>query len=69
MKTLITLIATLVATVSLASDVETVNVQAEQPITRPLGGVVIPRGTTEVMIRARDNVDGWTATTFPYRMP
>ncbi len=117
MKTLITLIATLAATVSLASDVEIVNVQAVQsggtwrfdvtlrhadsgwdhyadgwevlapdgtslgmrvlvhpheagqPFTRALGGVVIPRGTTEVIIRARDNVEGWTAKTYPFPLP
>ncbi len=32
----------------------------EQPFTRSLSGVVIPEGTTEVYIRGRDNVDGWT---------
>lgn len=32
----------------------------EQPFTRSLSGVVIPEGTTEVYIRARDNLDGWT---------
>ena len=117
MKTLITLIATLSASVSLASDVEIVNVQAvqsggawrfdvtlrhadsgwehyadgwevlapdgaslgmrvlvhphvnEQPFTRSLGGVVIPDGITEVVIRARDNVDGWTAKTYPFTLP
>ncbi len=117
MKTLITLIATLTATASLASDVEIVNVQAsqnggawrfdvtllhadsgwdhyadgwevlapdgrslgmrvlvhphvnEQPFTRSLGGVVIPDGVTEVVIRARDNVDGWTAATHSITLP
>ncbi len=117
MKTLMTLIATLTATATLASDVEIVNVQAhisggawrfdvtlrhadsgwehyadgwevlgpdgsslgmrvlvhphvnEQPFTRALGGVVIPDGTTEVTIRARDNVDGWTDTLFTLALP
>jgi len=117
MKTLITLIATLTASVSLASDVEIVNVQAtessgawrfevtlrhadtgwehyadgwevlapngfslglrvlahphvnEQPFTRSLSGVVIPEGITKVTIRARDNVDGWTAETFTVELP
>ena len=117
MKTLITLIATLSASASLASDVEIVNVQAsqnggawrfdvtlrhadsgwehyadgwevlapdgtslgmrvlvhphvnEQPFTRSLGGVVIPEGTTEVTIRARDNVDGWTAGAYSFTLP
>lgn len=31
----------------------------EQPFTRSTSGVVIPDGTTEVFIRARDNVNGW----------
>ncbi len=41
----------------------------EQPFTRSLGGVVIPEGTTKVVIRARDNVDGWTAKTFTVTLP
>ncbi|MBL1437739.1 MAG: hypothetical protein COB08_016235 [Rhodobacteraceae bacterium] len=117
MKALIALIATLTASVSLASDVEIVNVQAaqsggiwqfdvtlrhadsgwehyadgwevlalngtslgmrvlahphvnEQPFTRSLGGIVIPDGTTEVIIRARDNVDGWTVETYTFNLP
>jgi len=32
----------------------------EQPFTRSLSGVMIPNGTTEVFVRARDNVDGWS---------
>ena len=117
MKTLITLIATLTASVSLASDVEIVNVEAtesggtwrfdvtlrhadtgwehyadgwevlapdgtslglrvlghphvnEQPFTRSLGGVVIPEGLSEVTIRARDNVEGWSAETYTFELP
>jgi hypothetical protein len=117
MKTLVTLIATLIATVSLASDVEIVNVKAVQsggtwrfdvtlrhadsgwdhyadgwevlapdgsslgmrvlvhphetgqPFTRSLGGVMIPEGITEVVIRARDNVDGWTTKTYAFTLP
>ncbi len=117
MKTLITLIATLTAGASLASEVEIVNVRAvesagtwrfdvslrhkdsgwdhyadgwevlapdgaslgmrvllhphvnEQPFTRSLSGVVIPEGITEVVIRARDNVDGWSAKTYPFTLP
>jgi hypothetical protein len=117
MKTLITLIATLTATATLASDVEIVNVQAvesggtwrfdvtlrhadagwdhyadgweiltpngeslglrvlahphdtEQPFTRALGGVIIPEGLTNVIIRARDNVDGWTEKTYNFKLP
>jgi len=41
----------------------------EQPFTRSLGGIVIPEGTTEVTIRARDNVDGWTAETYTFALP
>lgn len=41
----------------------------EQPFTRSLSGVVIPEGITHVIIRARDNVDGWTATTYDYTLP
>lgn len=32
----------------------------EQPFTRSLRGVAIPDGLTEVYIRARCNVDGWS---------
>ncbi|WP_171133574.1 MULTISPECIES: hypothetical protein [unclassified Ruegeria] len=35
----------------------------EQPFTRSLGGVVIPAGTTQVQIQARDNVGGWSDDT------
>ena len=117
MKPFITLIATLCAATSLASDVEIVNVQAvqngstwrfdvtlrhadsgwehyadgwevlatdgtslgvrvlahphvnEQPFPRSLGGIVIPEGTPEVTIRARDNVGGWTAETYTFALP
>ena len=41
----------------------------EQPFTRSLGGVIIPEGITEVVIRARDNVDGWTAQTVIFALP
>ena len=40
----------------------------EQPFTRSLGGVEIPDGLTRVMIRARTNVDGWGAETFPLEL-
>ena len=117
MKALFTLIATVLASASLASDVEIVNVAAsesggtwrfdvtlrhddtgwdhyadgweilapdgtslgmrvlahphetEQPFTRSLGGVVIPEGMIEVIIRARDNVDGWTEQTYRFDLP
>lgn len=39
---------------------------SEQPFTRSLSGVEIPAGLTHVIIRARDNVDGWTAETFRF---
>ena len=35
----------------------------EQPFTRSLGGVMIPDGTTQVQIQARDNVGGWSEDT------
>ncbi len=35
----------------------------EQPFTRSLGGVVIPDGTTQVQIQARDKVGGWSEDT------
>jgi len=41
----------------------------EQPFTRSLGGIVIPEGTTSVTIRARDNVDAWTAETYTVALP
>lgn len=117
MKAFLALIATVVATASLASDVEIVNVQGtangttwrfdvtlrhadsgwshyadgwevlspdgaslgmrvlahphvnEQPFTRSLGRVSIPTGLTYVIIRARDNVDGWTEQTFRFDLP
>ena len=36
----------------------------EQPFTRSLSGVSIPDDLTQVLIRARDNVDGWADATF-----
>ena len=39
----------------------------EQPFTRSLLGVVLPSGTSEVLIFVRDNVSGWSDT--PYRLP
>ena len=41
----------------------------EQPFTRSLSGVAIPDGLSEVMIRARDNIDGWADATFPLELP
>jgi len=37
----------------------------EQPFTRSLGSVDMPAGTTQVSVRARDNVDGWYENLFP----
>ena len=37
----------------------------EQPFTRSLSGVRIPSGETEVIIRARDKVHGYTQGRFP----
>ena len=37
----------------------------EQPFTRSLSGVRIPPGETEVVIRARDKVHGYTRKQFP----
>ncbi len=38
--------------------------ETEQPFTRPLSGVRVPEGVTQVTIRARCNVDGWAETGF-----
>ncbi len=35
----------------------------EQPFTRSLAGVTIPAGLSEVVIRARTNVEGWSDAT------
>jgi hypothetical protein len=40
----------------------------EQPFTRSLSGVTVPDGVSEVIIRARDNVDGWAAKTFTLKL-
>ena len=41
----------------------------EQPFTRSLSGVAIPDGITEVLIRARDNVGGWSEETTAFTLP
>ena len=41
----------------------------EQPFTRSLTGVKIPRGVETVWIEARDNVHGWAAARFELRLP
>ena len=38
--------------------------ETEQPFTRSLGGVEIPRGTEAVLIRAKCSVDGWTSALY-----
>ena len=40
----------------------------EQPFTRSLGGVRIPGDVTDVLIRARDNVDGYGQMTMNVRI-
>ena len=35
----------------------------EQPFTRSLSGVIIPDGTTQVQVQARDLPEGWNAGT------
>ncbi|MEM9798044.1 MAG: hypothetical protein AAF919_16240 [Pseudomonadota bacterium] len=35
--------------------------ETEQPFTRSLGGVDIPAGTAQVIVRAHDSVHGWGA--------
>lgn len=35
----------------------------EQPFTRSLSSVIIPKGTSEVFVRARCSVDGWNEDT------
>ncbi len=39
---------------------------AEQPFTRSLGSIKIPDGIDHILIRARDNVDGWFDSTFRF---
>jgi len=42
---------------------------SEQPFTRSLTGLTLPKGATEIYIRARCNVDGWSDTLFPVVLP
>ena len=42
---------------------------AEQPFTRSLAGVEIPDGVDQVLIEARDLVNGWSGTTFELALP
>lgn len=41
----------------------------EQPFTRSLDGVVIPRGTTQVQVQARDLPSGWNEDTTVINLP
>ncbi len=40
----------------------------EQPFTRSLSGVAIPGDLDNVLIRARDNIDGWADDTFSLKL-
>lgn len=42
--------------------------ETEQPFTRSLSGVTIPEGVTEVVIRARDNVHGWSDQSYTVKL-
>ncbi|MCP5088198.1 MAG: hypothetical protein GY952_15505 [Rhodobacteraceae bacterium] len=41
----------------------------EQPFTRALGGVSVPEGVTEVLIRAHDKVDGLGGKEMTVKLP
>lgn len=41
----------------------------EQPFTRSLSGVVVPGGTHEVVVAARDSVEGWCGRTMTATLP
>lgn len=41
----------------------------EQPFTRSLGGVAIPKGVTQVQVQARCQVDGWNTETTVVTLP
>lgn len=41
----------------------------EQPFTRSLSGVAIPVGTKQVLIRAHDNVEGYSGNEFVLDLP
>jgi len=42
--------------------------ETEQPFTRSLSGVAVPDGVTEVIIRARDSVHGWSDKTYTMKL-
>lgn len=41
----------------------------EQPFTRSLGNVTLPAGLKTVLIRARDNKEGWAEETYEFTLP
>lgn len=41
----------------------------EQPFTRSLSSVVVPDGVTQVFVRARCNLDGWSDATRAHDLP
>ncbi|WP_424939271.1 hypothetical protein [Aliiroseovarius sp. S253] len=41
----------------------------EQPFTRSLSGVVVPEGTTAIVIRARTSADGWGEDLYQLDLP
>jgi len=41
----------------------------EQPFTRSQSGIRVPVGIDKVLIRARDNVDGWAEGTVEFTLP
>lgn len=43
--------------------------EAEQPFSRALGGVVVPEGVTEVIVRAHDSVHGDGGKTYRLKLP
>ncbi len=40
----------------------------EQPFTRSLSGVVIPAEIKQILIKSRDNIDGWGESTFTFKL-
>ena len=40
----------------------------EQPFTRSLGGITVPDGVSEVVIRAHDSVHGWSDETYTLQL-
>ena len=40
----------------------------EQPFTRSLSGVVVPNRIKQILIKTRDNVDGWGKDAFTFKL-